>query len=157
MTKIHKRLGRLEQVWIDHPVYFITTCLQNRRRLLDRPQTAEILVAEWITSGKRYGWLVGSYVIMPDHVHFFCSHDAEAEQLSTFVGKWKEWTSKSVCRRYPHKAISWQRGFFDHVLRSSESYSEKWDYVWKNPVRAGLVRNPDEWLHWGVLNDLSFH
>jgi putative transposase len=33
----------------------------------------------------------------------------------------------------------WQDEFFDHVLRSSESCSQRWDYVKENPVRAGLV------------------
>ena len=35
----------------------------------------------------------------------------------------------------------WQKGLFDHVLRSGESYDEKWDYVRENPVRAGLVQD----------------
>jgi len=39
----------------------------------------------------------------------------------------------------------WQRGFFDHLLRSEESYSEKWNYVRNNPVRAGLVASGDDW------------
>jgi len=43
----------------------------------------------------------------------------------------------------------WQRGFFDHVLRSDESYAEKWEYVRENPVRAGLVRIADEWPYAG--------
>jgi hypothetical protein len=38
----------------------------------------------------------------------------------------------------------WQEHFFDHMLRSSESYSQKWDYVRQNPVRAGLVASADE-------------
>jgi hypothetical protein len=32
----------------------------------------------------------------------------------------------------------WQPGFFDHVMRSSERYAEKWAYMRMNPVRAGL-------------------
>jgi hypothetical protein len=39
----------------------------------------------------------------------------------------------------------WQRGFFDHVLRSEESYGEKWQYVRENLVRAGLVKNWQDW------------
>jgi len=31
----------------------------------------------------------------------------------------------------------WQRGFFDHLLRSEESYGQKWNYVRENPVRGG--------------------
>jgi hypothetical protein len=29
----------------------------------------------------------------------------------------------------------WQKGFFDHVIRSEESYDQKWLYVRDNPVR----------------------
>jgi hypothetical protein len=36
------------------------------------------------------------------------------------------------------------KGFFDHLIRHSESYSEKWEYVRQNPVRAGLVNDPDK-------------
>jgi putative transposase len=43
----------------------------------------------------------------------------------------------------------WQPGFFDHLLRNDESYSQKWEYVRLNPVRAGLVKRADEWPHQG--------
>ena len=39
----------------------------------------------------------------------------------------------------------WQRGFFDHLLRSEESYAQKWDYVRGNPVRAQLVEKVEDW------------
>ena len=45
----------------------------------------------------------------------------------------------------------WQRSFFDHVLRSNESYSEKWNYVRDNPVRAGLVANAADWPYAGEI------
>jgi hypothetical protein len=35
--------------------------------------------------------------------------------------------------------VTW---IFEHVLRSSESYTEKWNYVLDNPVRAGLADAP---------------
>ena len=45
----------------------------------------------------------------------------------------------------------WQRGFFDHLLRSDESYTQKWNYVRDNPVRAGLVTNADDWPYSGEI------
>jgi len=51
----------------------------------------------------------------------------------------------------------WQKGFFDHVLRSEESYEEKWHYVRENPVRAGLVKDREEWPFWGEIFDLRYH
>jgi REP-associated tyrosine transposase len=39
-------------------------------------------------------------------------------------------------------------------LRAGESYSEKWNYVRDNPVRAGLVSNADEWKYAGEIEKL---
>jgi hypothetical protein len=41
--------------------------------------------------------------------------------------------------------------FFDHLIRHSESYAEKWEYVRQNPVRARLVKDPDEWPWQGEI------
>ena len=49
----------------------------------------------------------------------------------------------------------WQEEFFDHLLRSGESYESKWEYVRDNPVRAGLVKCASEWRFQGELNKLQ--
>jgi len=41
--------------------------------------------------------------------------------------------------------IEWQRSFFDHRLRHDESETEKFDYIYQNPIRAGLVQAADKW------------
>jgi putative transposase len=46
----------------------------------------------------------------------------------------------------------WQPGFFDHLLRRDESYTQKWDYVWRNPVRAKLVSQPGDWPYQGEIH-----
>ena len=38
--------------------------------------------------------------------------------------------------------------------RSNESYSEKWNYVFDNPVRAGLVSKAQEWKYAGEIETL---
>jgi hypothetical protein len=44
-----------------------------------------------------------------------------------------------------------KKGFFDHVLRSDESYLEKWNYVRENPVRAGLAKSAEQWPYQGEI------
>ncbi len=50
----------------------------------------------------------------------------------------------------------WQEGFFDHLLRSAESYSEKWEYVRLNPVRAGLCKEPEQWPYQGEIGHIPY-
>jgi putative transposase len=157
---MHKHLRRLERVWIDAPIYFVTTCTKDRRPVLARDDAAKILIEEWSAAQDRHGWAVGRYVIMPNHVHFFCRPEYDAKTLPEFVGAWKSWTSRKINKlSRPRLAAAattllWQREFFDHILRSGESYSEKWIYVLDNPVRAGLVSSADHWKYAGEIESL---
>ena len=107
----------------------------------------------------RHGWAVRRYVIMPDHVHFFCRPEYQSKTLSEFMRAWKSWGSRrahDILRPRSATAATprWQREFFDHLLRSSESYSEKWNYVVENPVRAGLVTHAGDWPYSGEIEIL---
>ena len=151
---MHKHLRRLERAWIDWPTYFITACTFNRRSILTSKEVAKILVGEWRKAHDRHGWAIGRYVVMPNHVHFFCSAELNAKTLPKFMQAWKQWTSKRIARELKLPGTIWQEEFFDHVLRSSESYGQKWDYVRENPVRAGLVKSSDEWPWQGEIESL---
>ena len=98
MTSVHKHLRRLERVWLDSPIYFITTCIFERRPILGSRGIAAIFMQEWRTARQRHGWAIGRYAIMPDHVHFFCRAELSAKPLRIFMQKWKQWTSKRIAR-----------------------------------------------------------
>ena len=155
---MHKHLRRLGRIWVDAPIYFVTTCTCNRKPLLARGEAAKVLIDEWRAAYRRHGWAVGRYVIMPDHVHFFCRPERDGKSLSEFVGFWKSYTSRKINalspRSTPAATTLWQREFFDHILRSNESYGQKWNYVRDNPVRAGLASTADEWKYAGEIETL---
>jgi len=133
------------------PVYFITICTKKRDKHLIVPHISDAIEGFFGNSEKTYGWQIGRYVIMPDHIHFFCSPISEELPLSDFIGRFKTWTTK-VAKENGCGAKLWQREFFDHILRSGESYSKKWEYVRLNPVRAGLCQRPEEWKHQGEIS-----
>ena len=74
------------------------------------------------------------------------------KNLGQVVGKWKEWTAKNIVITCGSITPLWQPEFFDHLLRSKESYREKWAYVRENPVRAGLVDDADKWPYAGWVD-----
>lgn len=91
---------------------------------------------------------IGRYVIMPDHLHLFVCGPDDFE-LGKWIGGLKQFLAKAVeCKS---DEPIWQRGFFDHVLRSEESYALKWNYVRENPVRAALVAQCEDWPYSGEI------
>ena len=86
---------------------------------------------------------------MPDHIHLFVRGGLDFT-LGRWVGTLKQALAKLRTLWRPKTQI-WQEGFFDHVLRSNESYAQKWDYVRENPVRAALVNRSEDWPYQGEI------
>jgi putative transposase len=133
-------------------IVFLTVCTSKKRPILARPDIHNLLRDVWIHSDH---WLVGQYVIMPDHIHLFCSPGSlDCPSLTRWAQFWKSTAS----RRWPRNEEQpvWQKSYWDTQMRTSEQYSGKWDYVRHNPVRAGLCRAPDEWPFQGELDALTW-
>src|SRR5437764_14928709 len=124
---------------IRSPAVFRDPQYTQRRKLLANGQVHSRLI-EFAKLGEQRGIALGRYVIMPDHIHLFVRGGIDFV-LIQWARMLKRSLSKAISAPLPH----WQKGFFDHLIRHSESYSEKWKYVRQNPVRAGLVNYPDEW------------
>jgi putative transposase len=127
--------------WVSDPekeTFFLTLCVQNRHDapLLRHDRPAKILEAIRFYHAQEKWW-IHLALVMPDHLHLIAYFPGD---MPTTVQKWKHWTARNL-------NIDWQRDFFDHRLRRDESFAEKSDYILQNPVRAGLVKTPEEWPH----------
>ncbi len=143
MTKFPRAPRRLDIVFPRDPLYFVTCCTYRRRPHLANDQVHTSFVKFGQRAQIDFGIAVGRYVILPDHLHLFVALPNDVK-LGDWVGILKRVLARSVEATGSGKPV-WQRGFFDHILRSSESYSQKWNYVRENPVRAGLVSHADDW------------
>jgi REP element-mobilizing transposase RayT len=138
-----------------HPLYFVTFNTYKRRLLLACPEIHETF-RFFCLHAQEHAVAVGRYVLMPDHTHFFVVLPPEGVTLAKWVQALRSVIGKRLLAlgfEKPH----WQEGFFDHLLRSDENYSQKWDYVRMNPVRAGLSNTPEDWPYQGEIVSLGFN
>ena len=145
------RPPRLDVVFqsYDPPLYFLTICSYRRRRLFDNAAFHEAF-RQFVQRGyTEKGVGVGRYVLMPDHLHLFV-RGGSGFVLSQWGRIFKQVLGK-VLTDSGHQGVFWQRGFFDHLIRNSESYAQKWSYVLENPVRAGLVSHAEDWPWQGEI------
>jgi REP element-mobilizing transposase RayT len=125
--------------WVDeNDPLFITLC--HKRRCLHHFDDAEAWQA--LMAGANHAknagrWRPMLFLAMPDHLHIIAKISRHFDITRT-LGELK----RDISHRLP---TQWQKGGFDHRLRSYEHYLEKRDYVLMNPVRAGLVPKVSEW------------
>ena len=140
---------RLDRVFYSHPLYFVTFNTWKHAKILAN----EAVFNAFVAYGEKNvlgGRAIGRFVIMPDHVHLFV-RIGQNNKLSNFIRMLRQKLTKVLRDDIGYDGIVWQPGFFDHILRSSESYSEKWKYVYDNPVRKKLVQMSEDWPWQGEI------
>ena len=164
-------------------ILFVTVCTEGRRPLLACPDMVNKILSAWNRADK---WAVGRYVIMPDHVHFFCSPVANPPyDFHLWMRYWKrlvvigEGAARGDARRPLATSLReadfvraippfevhadarhpklWQSGCWDTQMRTRYQYENKWLYVRNNPVRKGLAKSADDWLYQGVISALQWY
>ncbi len=119
-------------------IFFVTSCCQSRGlNQLCHESVAAVLfdaVAYRQCSGR---WYVHLLLLMPDHLHALITFPRE-EDMKKVMANFKEITAKRA-------GVAWQRDFFDHRLRTKDSFQDKARYILMNPVRKGLIENHEQW------------
>jgi REP element-mobilizing transposase RayT len=85
--------------------------------------------------GDRY--LLGSYVVMPNHVHVLV-RPAMEHKLPDILQSWKSFTAKEANKVLGRSGEFWQPESFDHIVRNEQQLEKSSRYIEENPVRAGL-------------------
>jgi len=140
--------------------YFVTFCVQERRKLLGRivgsgfharpfVELTEIGVEtqksiEYIQTNSK-GVEIQKYAIMPNHVHMiiflsgFGTGNAVGHgspTLQSLVGRIKSYTTKRWNEMCCAKQASlWQRSFYEHIIRNESEYQTIRQYIDDNPAK----------------------
>jgi putative transposase len=130
-------------------IVFVTICTHQRQPWFIQPNVHQTLIDTW---SRADAWLIGYYLLMPDHIHLFCAPRKTEIRLNTWVTYWKSMFTRST----HNPNWNWQSNLWDTRLRRCENYQQKWNYVRENPVRKKLVTTPDDWPHQGMLNTLRW-
>jgi REP element-mobilizing transposase RayT len=161
----------LPRFHIEGHVYYITTVIYNRLPLFTRPSFIIPLYDSLNFYRYKQDFRILGYVIMPDHLHLLIWPHGEAT-VSEIMRDYKKYTSKCIIRqarvegktewmrafeqagretkRSKHKV--WQDSYWDTNVYSERFLRQKLIYMHRNPVRAGLVALPEEYVYSSYRN-----
>jgi REP element-mobilizing transposase RayT len=124
--------------------YFVTF---RAVRLLS--ETARSLVVSRVLKDHNIQFTLFFGVVMHDHVHLLL------RPLELSTGIWnslpkilqgiKGSTAREINLIEQTSGTLWQKESFDRMIRNEKELFEKWQYMWNNPIKAGLSDGFDEY------------
>lgn len=109
------------------------------------PQIAHMIQATLL---ERYAHMykLWSYVVMANHVHVFLKPKPVAT-VELITKHLKGYTAREANRILGRTGQTfWQDECFDHWPRDEDEFFRIANYVENNPVKAGLVPTPEDWV-----------
>lgn len=114
------------------------------RRLFQVERNAELLIEvlrSLVAEGK---FELHDFVIMPDHVHLLLTVE-EGMTIEKALQLVKGRFSFRLAKESGFKGEVWQRGFSEVQVTGVESFQKHREYIARNPVKAGLAAQVDEY------------
>ena len=74
-------------------IIFLTVVTRHRERWIDQPLVHLVLRNTWMEA---HAWLVGYYLLMPDHLHLFCAPHDPSFTLEAWITYWKRRFKRSL-------------------------------------------------------------
>ncbi len=149
--------------------HFITTSCYQRKQLLATTQSRDLLLEVIEQVRRRYYFVVVGYVIMPEHIHLLLTEPERGNPSKVMQAVKQGFARRLLIKqrasneaRPGHSRNTalddghiWQARFYDFVVFTEEKRAEKLRYMHNNPVKRGLVREPQQWK-WSSCRHYEF-
>jgi putative transposase len=155
-VQIRKRMKRQDT---PRGARFITFSCQRRLPLLSNPAIRDVFAASLAAARIRFHFELFAWVAMPEHVHLLLrpAADAPIDRALLFlklsiaqrvIARWRELDAPILNRIATPDGPPrfWQKGGgFDRNVRDEGEFIRALRYIHWNPVKRGLVENPEAW------------
>ena len=134
-------MGTRHQFALESQPYFVTARTAERRLLFRDRRAAALFLQELERCRQELGFLLLSFVVMPDHVHLLLVPGPSAD-LSRVMQHIKGGFARSLNVARGSSGAVWQPRFYESAVRT-EVQLDRWiRYIEENPVKARLAASP---------------
>jgi putative transposase len=95
----------------------------------------------------KYRIIILSYCLMPNHFHLFVKQTNDVLTVGKFVGDLLNSYTKFFNTKYTKSGVLFQGPTKSKMIENKDYFSWLIKYILYNPVKAGLVKAPEEWRY----------
>jgi putative transposase len=147
----------------DNPCYYLTSVSNNRLSVFRTEKLKEIMVKALSEASSSHQVLILAYVIMPNHYHIITDSNRKISEVLRYLNgitarrvidylKEHNFTDSLEKLRQETKKREYKYSLWEHhpnafSINNETTFMQKVNYIHLNPVRAGLVGLPDDYLY----------
>lgn len=152
-------MPRRSRLYLPELPYHVVQRGNNREACFIEPENYQFYLVLWEELSRRYGLTVHAYCLMTNHVHFLVTPENESAVSNVMKVAGSRY-AQYVNKKYRRTGTLWEGRHRSSLVQSERYLLTCMRYIELNPVRADMVRRPEEyrWSSYGVhaWNDRSW-
>ncbi len=132
-------------LFLPNVLYMLTASIYQKEYLILSSQRKQECRDAFYKAAKIYNWQIVAWVVLHNHYHAIVQSPEKAETLSKFTGSYHKYTARrwNDEEQLIGRKVWWN--YWDTCIRSERDYYNRLRYVFWNPVKHGLVENPEDY------------
>lgn len=151
------------QISRDNPAFYLTSVANQRLPVFRTDKVKQVVADAFNEARSSGGIMIFAYVIMPDHTHLLTDNTRKMADVLRFMNgisarraidylKTNGYESSLAKLRIQERKDRQKYSLYEHHpnamrITGEEAFMQKVNYIHLNPVRAGLVSHPDDYLY----------
>lgn len=136
----------MKHFYLESHAYFVTTVTYQRQNIFAGDDNCDILIKVLQFYRERIHFSIFGYVILPDHFHAIIQVP-EDKSISTIMRGIKRSSAFQINQNLNRRGPVWQAGYYEHVIRSTRDLKARLDYIHKNPLKTGVVKELEKYKY----------
>ncbi len=138
-----------DEAYVGKRTVAYTLCVRDHRRPFVEENIVDVFSHKLRICAEAHHCLVPIYCFMPNHLHILIQGREENSRIKQSIEEFKFSTGSWFHANKPE--LSWQKDYYDHIIRKSQDWRNQAFYIFQNPVRAGLVADPYDYPFTGSI------
>lgn len=145
---------RRKRILCDGAIYHVVAQINRQEYVFNKPDIKALFLRILKRTRKKYRFDLKNFCVMSNHVHLLIQPKA-GNSLSEIMQWLLSVFAKHYNKRLGIRGHVWYDRFKSKIIKSYHHYIYAFDYISKNPIRAGILKEGSVYVYSGLFYILT--
>ena len=140
---------RRRRILLEGAEYHVTARINRGEKIFLTPEDRELFMKIFKRAKKKFSFSIKNFCVMGNHIHLLVK-PGQKESLSKIMQWLLGVFAQTWNKKHGLSGHLWGDRFFSRIIRGVFDFLRVFIYIDYNPVIAGIVEKPEDWMYGGL-------
>jgi putative transposase len=132
-------------LFLEDTLYMLTASTYQKQAFLNSDKRKLDWISAFLKASEIYQWEIIAWVVLHNHYHAIVRSPKQKLNMAKFIASYHKFTARKWNQedQLLGRKVWWN--YWDTCIRSEKDYLARLNYIFLNPVKHGIVNDPENY------------